>query len=76
MIIAYAITLMIGKRDANAIKPKPSSNGDLLGTFVAIPMPKAVNSGTVTVDVVTPPESNASGMIILGAKQVWIKRKP
>ena len=48
---------MIGNKQANAINPNPSMAGFLPGTFVAIPRPTAVTTGTVTVEVVTPPKS-------------------
>ena len=54
---AYPITVTIGNRTANAIRPKPSINGLRPGMVLARPIPNAVTNGTVTVDVVTPPES-------------------
>ena len=50
------------------MSPKPSSKGELPGTFDANPNPNATNNGTVTVEVVTPPESYARGTMNLGAK--------
>jgi hypothetical protein len=67
--------VIIGKRDANAINPKPSIKGERPGTLEASPIPNAAINRTVTVEVVTPPESYARGMICLGAKQVWISKK-
>ena len=58
---------MIGNRAVKAIRPKPSSSGLRPGTASARPSPSAATKGTVTVDVVTPPESYASGTISLGA---------
>ena len=54
---AYAMTDIIGNRLAKAINPKPSINGLLPGTVSAKPNPSAATNGTVTVEVVTPPES-------------------
>ena len=48
---------MIGNKLAKAIRPKPSISGFLPGTVSERPSPKAATKGTVTVDVVTPPES-------------------
>ena len=48
---------MIGNTLAKAIKPKPSNSGLRPGTLAAKPRPKAATTGTVTVDVVTPPLS-------------------
>jgi len=48
---------MMGNRLAKAISPKPSSMGLRPGTVLASPKPNAATNGTVTVDVVTPPES-------------------
>ena len=67
---AYPSTVMIGKRLARAISPKPSISSLLPGTVEARPRPSALTRGTVTVDVVTPPESYASGTIVLGANAV------
>ncbi len=47
----------MGNRLANAINPKPSISGSRPGMADARPNPRAVNTGTVTVEVVTPPES-------------------
>ena len=58
---------MMGNKLANAISPKPSIIGFRPGTVEAKPNPKAATKGTVTVEVVTPPESYASGTISLGA---------
>ena len=52
---------MMGNKLANAISPKPSIIGFRPGTVDARPNPKAATKGTVTVEVVTPPESYASG---------------
>ena len=49
------MTAMMGKRLAKAMSPKPSSNGLRPGTLEASPSPSAATSGTVIVDVVTPP---------------------
>ena len=48
---------MIGVSEANAIRPNPSSSGLRPLILLASPTPSAVVSGTVIVDVVTPPES-------------------
>ena len=50
---------MIGNSEAKAMRPKPSSAGFRPGIVAASPRPRAVTSGTVTVEVVTPPESYA-----------------
>ena len=63
---------MMGNRLAKAIRPKPSISGFLPGTVSDSPRPSAATSGTVTVEVVTPPESYASGMISFGARVVWM----
>ena len=52
-----SFSVIIGKRDANAINPKPSIKGERPGTLEASPIPNAAINGTVTVEVVTPPES-------------------
>jgi len=57
MNCAYPITVIIGNRLANAMSPNPSTAGFLPGTALDSPNPSAATSGTVTVDVVTPPES-------------------
>ena len=57
MMLPYAMTKIIGVSDANAIRPKPSVIGLRSLSDDAIPTPSAATSGTVTVDVVTPPES-------------------
>ena len=57
IICAYPKTVIIGKTLAKAIKPKPSKAGFLPGTTEASPKPNAATIGTVTVEVVTPPES-------------------
>ena len=41
------------------------------GMVLASPSPRAATSGTVTVEVVTPPESYAKALIRRGAKMVW-----
>ena len=51
------MTDIIGNRLAKAIKPNPSMSGLRPGMVVASPRPKAVSTGTVTVEVGTPPES-------------------
>ena len=51
------MTVIIGKRLANAIRPNPSTAGSLPGTAFDSPNPSAATNGTVTVEVVTPPES-------------------
>ncbi len=51
------MTRIIGVSDAKAISPKPSSRGLRPWIDDARPMPSAVTSGTVMVEVVTPPES-------------------
>jgi hypothetical protein len=51
------MTKIMGVREAKAISPKPSSMGLLPLMADASPTPSAVTSGTVIVDVVTPPES-------------------
>ena len=53
----YAMTKIMGNNDAKAIKPKPSIIGFLPLIEEARPTPYAVTSGTVIVEVVTPPES-------------------
>ena len=53
------MTKIIGVNDANAIKPKPSTMGLRPLILEANPTPKAVTSGTVIVEVVTP-EQNQS----------------
>jgi hypothetical protein len=70
-IWAYPITEIIGKRLAKAINPKPSRAGSRPGTVSDSPRPRAATSGTVTVDVVTPPESYARAIIFLGVVKVW-----
>ena len=70
MNIPYVITNSIGVSDANAIRPNPSVIGFLPRRDDASPTPSAVTSGTVTVDVVTPPESYAIPTISGGAKKV------
>ena len=50
-------TVIIGNKEANAIRPKASKRTDRPGILDASPIPNAVTNGTVTVDVVTPPES-------------------
>ena len=57
MTVPYTNTNSIGVSDAKAISPKPSSIGFRFLSELASPTPSAVTSGTVTVDVVTPPES-------------------
>jgi hypothetical protein len=42
------------------------------GMLLDSPRPSAATSGTVTVDVVTPPESYASATMDFGAKAVWV----
>jgi len=56
--------------DAKAMRPKPSIAGLRPLILEAKPIPKAATSGTVTVEVVTPPESYASPIISAGAKKV------
>ena len=51
------MTVFMGKRLASAISLKPSSSGLRPGTFEASPSPSAATSGTVMVEVVTPPLS-------------------
>ncbi len=46
----------MGNRLANAIRPNPSSAGLRPGMEDESPRPRAVTIGTVTVEVVTPPE--------------------
>ncbi len=48
---------MIGNKLAKAIRPNPSRAGLRSGIADESPSPKAATNGTVTVDVVTPPES-------------------
>lgn len=55
--MAYASTDIIGKTLAKAISPNPSMRGLRPGMLAASPRPKAATTGTVTVDVVTPPLS-------------------
>ena len=66
------MTKIMGVRDASAMRPKPSVTGSLPRIVRASPTPRAVTSGTVTVEVVTPPESYASPTISCGAKRVMI----
>ena len=47
----------MGNNEAKAIKPKPSTIGLRPLIDDASPIPSAVTSGTVIVEVVTPPES-------------------
>ena len=49
---------------------KPSSKGFLPIVLLARPIPRAVMSGTVIVEVVTQPLSNARGIIYFGAMKV------
>jgi hypothetical protein len=51
------MTKIIGVNDANAINPNPSTMGFRPLMLEAKPTPRAVTKGTVTVEVVTPPES-------------------
>ncbi len=51
------MTMIIGSSEAKAISPKPSIIGSRPGVRSASPTPSAVTSGTVTVEVVTPPQS-------------------
>ena len=51
------MTKIMGVSEANAIRPKPSISGSRPRILLARPMPRAATSGTVTVEVVTPPES-------------------
>ena len=46
----YPMTKIIGVSDASAIMPKPSIRGSRPRIEVASPTPRAVTSGTVTVD--------------------------
>lgn len=62
----------MGKSDAKAISPKPSTSVLLPSMFSANPNPKAATNGTVTVEVVTPPLSYAMGIMYFGAKYVII----
>src|SRR5210317_1666972 len=64
------MTKIIGVNEANAIRPKPSVIGLRSRSDEAIPTPSAVTSGTVTVEVVTPPESYAMPTISGGATTV------
>jgi len=64
---ACSRTVTIGKRLANAMSPKPSTSGLRPGIVDARPRPRAATSGTVTVEVVTPPVSNASARMEAGA---------
>ena len=57
MICAYPNTVIIGNKLANAMSPNPSIAGFLPGTELDNPNPRAATKGTVTVEVVTPPES-------------------
>ena len=47
----------MGRSEAKAIMPNPSVSGLRPRMTVARPTPSAVTSGTVMVEVVTPPES-------------------
>ena len=51
------MTKIMGVSEAKAIRPKPSVMGLRPLILSASPTPSAVTSGTVTVEVVTPPES-------------------
>jgi len=51
------MTVIIGNKEAKAMSPKPSISGSRPGILVASPSPSAATSGTVTVEVVTPPLS-------------------
>ena len=51
------MTAAIGVSAANAMSPNPSVRGLRPRMLDASPIPSAVTSGTVTVEVVTPPES-------------------
>ena len=62
--MAYPSTDMMGKALAKAIRPNPSISGLRPETEAASPRPSAARTGTVTVDVVTPPLSYASGMMV------------
>ena len=59
--------MIMGNRDAKAIRPKPSIMGSRPGVRSARPTPSAVTRGTVTVEVVTPPQSKAIGTMKRGA---------
>ena len=72
MNIAYPKTVITGNKHANAIIPKPSKAGFLSGIVLDNPMPIAATTGTVTVEVVTPPTSYANGTNCFGAKTVRI----
>ena len=63
-----AVDFLREKGLAKAMSPKPSNSGLRPGTELASPSPKAATKGTVTVEVVTPPESYASEMMSRGAK--------
>ena len=68
------MTKIIGVREARAIMPKPSTSGFRPRIDVARPTPRAVARGTVTVEVVTPPESKAMPTIASGAMSNLIHR--
>jgi hypothetical protein len=51
------MTKIIGVKEAKAMSPKPSVIGLRPLMLEAKPTPRAVTKGTVTVEVVTPPES-------------------
>ncbi len=68
--IPKSMTKIIGVNDASAIIPKPSMSGSRPRIEVASPTPSAVTSGTVTVEVVTPPESKAMPTMASGAMKV------
>ena len=53
----YIMTKIMGVSEANAIRPKPSTMGLRPEIEDASPTPRAATSGTVMVEVVTPPES-------------------
>ena len=55
--MSYPKTETIGNTLAKAINPKPSSSGLRPGIELANPRPRAATTGTVTVEVVTPPVS-------------------
>ena len=57
----------------SATRPKLSSREPLSLRMEAMPMPRAMIKGTVMGPVVTPPESKATAMKSLGAKNARTK---
>ena len=60
----------MGNKLAKAIKPNPSNNEFRPGIVSANPSANEVTNGTVTIVVVTTPESKANPIISLGTNKV------